>query len=96
MEPWTISALSYLCHYSRSEDALNYITPGLEILPEIQRTGDIFFPRNWLQALLSGQRGERAAYYVKNYTDSANIHPLLIGKILQQADHLLNQAKRDE
>lgn len=96
VEPWTISALSYLCHYSRSEDALNYITPGLEILPEIQRTGDIFFPRNWLQALLSGQRGERAAYYVKNYTDSANIHPLLIGKILQQADHLLNQAKRDE
>ncbi|MBP6364959.1 MAG: aminopeptidase, partial [Bacteroidales bacterium] len=96
IEPRTINALSYLCHYSRSEDAVEYITPALEILPEIQRTGDIFFPRNWLQALLSGQRGDRAAYYVLNYTNSADIHPLLKGKLLQQADHLFNKAKRDE
>ncbi|MDD4057435.1 MAG: M1 family aminopeptidase [Bacteroidales bacterium] len=94
VEPWTASALTYLCHYSRSKDAVNYITPALAILPEIQRTGDIFFPRNWLQALLSGQRGDRASLLIIDYLDSAKIHPLLRGKVLQQADHIINPKAR--
>lgn len=96
VEPWTSSALTYLCHYSRSKDAVNYITPALEILPEIQRTGDIFFPRNWLQALLYGQREERAAELVRSFTNSSQLHPLLKGKLLQQADHLLNPRLENE
>jgi len=96
IEPWTASALGYLCHYSRSEDAVDYVIPALKILPEIQRTGDIFFPRNWLQALLSGQRDKRAGEVVKSFLDTTRIHPLLKGKLLQQADHIIySKVKND-
>lgn len=90
VEPWATSALGFLCHTSRQEEAVDYIAPALSILPEIQKTGDIFFPRNWLQALLTGQRGDHASELITNYLNQAEIHPLLKGKLLQQSDHIIN------
>ena len=94
VEPWAATALGYLCHFSRKESAVNYILPALQILPEIQKTGDIFFPANWLRALLSGQKGEQASEIIQNYLKNSNIHPLLRGKVLQQADHIINSKQR--
>ena len=53
VEPWTASAISLLCHEKFHRQAVNYIMPGLRELEEIQMTGDIFFTKNWISALLS-------------------------------------------
>ena len=52
IEPWAATTLSYLNHPTRQDYAVKYIRPALEKLTEVQRTGDIFFPRNWVGALL--------------------------------------------
>ena len=94
IEPWAASALGYLNHYLREKESLKYLKPGLEILPEIQRTGDIFFPRNWLRALLGGHNSLEAKNAVNDYlTSCENLHPLLRQKVLQQADHLFRTGK---
>ncbi len=54
VEPWASAALSNLNCQLRQQEAVGYIRPALEALQEIQRTGDIFFPRDWVRALLSG------------------------------------------
>ncbi|MBK8653077.1 MAG: hypothetical protein IPN20_04030 [Haliscomenobacter sp.] len=60
-------ALSYLNHPLCAEAALKYIRPSLELLEEIQRTGDIFFPRQFITAVLSGHQSEEAAEIVRNF-----------------------------
>ena len=86
-EPWAASMLGYLCHHTRNEESLHYIYKGLEHLSEIQRTGDIFFPRNWVGALLSGNHTAEARSEVMRFLeDNTNYSPLLRNKILQAAD----------
>ena len=90
VEPWTESALSYLNHPLRQADAIPYIYPALEILPEVQRTGDIFFPKNWCTNLLRGHDSPEASAEVKRFLDAHPDFPdLLKCKLLQSADHLL-------
>lgn len=89
VEPWAASALSLLNHRLGAKESLKYITPALQIIDEIQRTGDIFFPSNWLRALLGGHNSPEAAAKVKEYLEGAqNLHPMLKLKILQQSHHL--------
>ena len=92
VEPWAAAALSYLNHLLRQEEALAYIYPGLAELPEIQRTGDIFFPKNWCTSLLRGHGSPEAAVEVERFLRNHPDFPeLLKGKLLQSADHLLRQ-----
>ncbi len=89
-EPWVQQSLRYLNHPMRQEEALGYIVPGLDEVQEIQRTGDIFFPKNWAVALLSGHDSPEAAALVKNWFDAhPDYPPLLRNKLLQAADRLL-------
>ena len=94
IEPWAASALAYLNHPLRQEEAVGYLYPALEELPEIQRTGDIFFPKNWCSSLLDGHDSPQAAAEVRRYLEA---HPelpeLLKVKLLQSADHLLRAEK---
>ena len=59
-ERWVSDGLSFINHPLRRGHAEVYITPGLELLREIQRTGDIFFPLNWTGALLDGHNSVTA------------------------------------
>ena len=94
VEPWAASTLAYLNHPLRQKEAVGYLYPALEALPEIQRTGDIFFPKNWCSSLLDGHDSPQAADEVKRYLEA---HPelpeLLKVKLLQSADHLLRAEK---
>ena len=58
VEPWAEKALAYLNHPLRESYAVKYIRPGLEVLQEVQRTGDIFFPKKWANALLKNHRSD--------------------------------------
>ncbi len=92
-EPWVLSALGFLHHPLRAESSLPMIRPGLELLPEIERTGDIFFPLGWLQAILGGHRSEEAADVVRRFLDEhPELPPRLRGKLLQAADPLFRAA----
>jgi aminopeptidase N len=66
-EPWVLEALNYLHHPLRAESALPYIPASLTMLEEIQRTGDIFFPKRWMDATLSGHSSASAAHLVRTF-----------------------------
>ena len=67
--------------------------PALELLEEIQRTGDIFFPSGWLDATLGGHNSPSAAAIVRRFLDERpNYPPRLKAKILQSADDLFRAA----
>ena len=84
IEPWTQAVLYYLNHPLRSAYAVKYIRPALELLPEIQRTGDIFFPSGWCSNLLAGHRSEAARIAVRQYLDGhPELNPMLRSKVLQ-------------
>jgi aminopeptidase N len=71
-EPWVIEGLSYLNHPLRAAESLKYLRASLEMLEEVQRTGDIFFPRNWMDALLSGHGSREAREQIRAFLDE---HP---------------------
>lgn len=88
-EPWVLDALNYLHHPFRNGAGAKYIPESLEMLEEIQRTGDIFLPKNWLDAILGNYHDEQVAKMVRDYLDG---HPMLPEnlrlKVLQSADLL--------
>lgn len=93
-EAWVNTAVAYLHHPLRGNGAEKYIMPSLDLLEDIQRTGDIFFPYNWLQATLGMYQSERAAATVSTFI---NTHPgynnRLLNKLLQTSDHLFRARK---
>lgn len=87
IEPWTATLLGYLNHHLRQEEATKYIYRGLEEIQEVQRTGDIFFPRNWAGALLGGHTSDKAKAEVERFLGDHPDYPTLLrNKILQAAD----------
>ena len=94
-ERWTLEGLEYLHHPLRAESSEKYLLPSLELLEEIQMTGDIFFPKRWLTASFSGHRTASAADIVKKFlADRPDYSPRLKNKILQAADLLLKVGKQ--
>lgn len=92
IEPWTQSVLYYLNHPLRDIESTKYIRPALELLPDIQRTGDIFFPGNWCSSLLSGHRSHEAYDEVEAFlAEHPEMMQLLRNKILQ-AEYYLKRA----
>jgi aminopeptidase N len=94
-EPWVEDALSYLNHPRRpTAEKLHYILPALELLEEIQRTGDIFFPRRWISAVLGGHNSAEAAATVRQFlAQHPNFSYRLRNKVLMSADLLFRAAK---
>ena len=86
-----IAALGYLHHPLRAAHARRFIGPSLEMVEEIQRTGDIFFPSNWLDATLTGHSSSEAADIVRRFLDglAPDFPHRLRAKILRSADLLL-------
>ena len=93
-EPWVLEGLSYLHHPLRAATSANYVQPSLELLWEIQKTGDIFFPTRWMNATLSGHSSEAVATTVKRFLEQmpASYPRRLRNIILQTADDLFRAA----
>lgn len=95
IEPWTLSALYYLNHPLREAQSIKYIRPALELLPEIQRTGDIFFPGNWCSNLLAGHRSIQAYDEVSTFlSDHPEMMQLMRNKVLQAMYYLKRAATK--
>ena len=94
-EPWVGAGLRYLHHPLRAESALPFIRPALEMMEEIQATGDIFFPRQWVNATLSGHQSKEAARIVRDFMrDNKGLSYRLRNKIWMAADPLLRSSQR--
>ncbi len=93
-EVWVASALRHLHDPSRIDLAVKYIQPSLELLEEIQITGDIFFPSAWLDATLANHNSGEAAAIVRDFLAARpDYNPQLRMKILQAADPLLRASR---
>jgi len=96
-EPWVLSALSLIHHPLRAPKTRSLIARTLDMLPEIQRTGDIFFPIGWVGETLWGHQSAEAAAMVRRFleTNTTLSKPLRL-KVLQGADLLFRQNRPDE
>jgi len=93
-EAWVGDALAHLHHPLRRGASEKYLLPSLEMLEEIQTTGDIFFPVNWLEQSLGMYSSASANKIVNDFlTAHPNYNGLLKNKILQAADNLFRAQK---
>ena len=64
-------------------------------MEEIQRTGDIFFPKRWVDATLGGHRSSAAAGVVQRFVDQiAEDYPDRLRRIILSAADGLFRASR--
>jgi aminopeptidase N len=88
-EPWAADGLYYIGHPLRAHESEKYVRPGLELLREIQRTGDIFFPGDWMAALVGGRNSPQSAATVRQFLEEQKDYPIRLRRtILQSADML--------
>jgi aminopeptidase N len=93
-ESWVLQGLDYLHHPLRAAASEQYIRASLDLLPEIQRTGDIFFPKRWIDATLSGHSSATAARTVQSFLEGLPLeYPARLRRIvLSSADDLFRAA----
>ncbi len=93
-EPWVLDGLNALHHALRTQGSEHYLLPSLELLAEIQQTGDIFFPARWLSASLGNYRSQSAVNTVREFlAQRPDYNHQLRLKILQAADPLFRAAQ---
>ena len=74
---------------------ISIVKPALDMLWEIQKTGDIFFPKRWLDVTFSGYQTKDAADIIRAFVTSlpANYPERLKNITLQSADELYRAAE---
>ena len=82
--------MRWLHHPLRADASRVYVRPALDLLEEVKRTGDIFLPKRWLDALLGGHRSPESARTVREFlaTRSENYPLALRRMVLASSDHL--------
>jgi aminopeptidase N len=94
-EAWVLEAARYLHHPLRGSASKRLVVPALSLVREIQQTGDIFFPKRWADATLSGYQSVQTAAEVRAFIDRlpADYPPRLRWVLLSSADPLFRAAK---
>ena len=93
-EAYVTAALGYLHHPLRATTSAKYLRTSLDLLEEIQRTGDIFFPESWLRSTLSTYQTPDVANLIRSFlAEHPNYNPRLKAKLLQAADGPFRAAK---
>jgi len=93
-EPWVIQGMQFLNHPIRGATDLSQLRAALDLLPEIQRTGDIFFPAQWVDAALFGQGSAEVEATVRTYLrETPDLNPRLQEKVLQSLDPVTRAAQ---
>lgn len=88
-ESWVSVGLSNIHHPLRQESAQKYIRFSLDLIDEIQRTGDIFFPKDWLDNIVGKYSSKFAFDEVQRFLkENPNFSPILKRKLFQAADLL--------
>ena len=94
VEPWAARMLALLNSYAFEPQSNEYLRIGLDALQDIQRTGDIFFPTNWLHALLGGHVSEEAGDIVNYWIKGRTGYPEALMNKVKECAYPLLRAKR--
>ena len=82
-----LDALANLHHPDRRAQSLAYLPATLDLLEEIQVTGDIFFPARWLVTSFSAHNTAAAVEVAEKYLSARpDLNPQLRMKVLQAID----------
>ena len=93
-ERWVADGLRYLNHPTRRSHAERYIKPSLDMLQEIQRTGDIFFPLDWTNAVLGGHNSTAELETVTSFLAAHPDYPPRLRQVIEQnSDQLIRAAR---
>ena len=85
-EPWALKAFQLLNADVYEPQSNVYIESGLKSLQFIEQTSDIFFPTNWLKALLAEHKSREARLTVEKFINNNPNYPEhLKRKILEAA-----------
>lgn len=95
-EAWVLDAARYLHHPLRAAHSEALVVPALALTLEIQQTGDIFFPKRWADATLSGYQTAHTASLVRAFIDTlpASYPPRLRWILLSSTDPLFRAARQ--
>ncbi|WP_282123137.1 M1 family metallopeptidase [Algibacter mikhailovii] len=86
-ESWVATSLNYVNHPLRQEASQKYLRMCLELIEEIQLTGDIFFPKAWLNATIGNYTSDYAYDVLEQFmADNPNFPDVLKNKLLQASD----------
>ncbi|WP_075349835.1 M1 family metallopeptidase [Algoriphagus marinus] len=89
-ESWVLDACEYIHHPLHQAESVKHVPLSLALLDEIQKTGDIFFPKRWITSTVGQYTSKEAADEVTNFLrDNPNFNPILKNKILQGTDDLM-------
>ncbi len=91
-EAWVLDALAYLHHPLRAQSAWKYLRPSLDLLQEIQLTGDIFFPTRWLHNTFAGHSSPEASAIARNFLSEHPDYPYFLKNKILQATDLLDRS----
>lgn len=88
-ESWVSAGLANVNHPLRQESAQKYIRFSLDLVEEIQRTGDIFFPKDWLDNTVGKYSSKYAFDEVQRFLkENPNFSPILKRKLFMATDLL--------
>lgn len=93
-ESWVLSACDFIHHPLHQKTSVKHVPLALELLDDIQKTGDIFFPKRWLSSTVGQYSSSEAAQDVTNFlNENPDFNPILKNKILQATDDLMRVQK---
>ncbi|MCR4583110.1 MAG: aminopeptidase [Prevotella sp.] len=96
-EPWALRMLRLLSADVREPVNNTYIPASLTSLQYLQQTSDIFFPGNWMKALLASHKSLNARKEVEKFLQQYPNYPQnLRNKILEAAWPLMKQVYYEE
>ncbi|MEP6747844.1 MAG: M1 family aminopeptidase [Bacteroidota bacterium] len=88
-EAWVAAALAYMNHPLRQKSFIKNLPKALDMLEEVQHSGDVFFPQNWLGAIFSNYQTTEVWKVVDTFLHShPNYNTQLKAKIKQATDNL--------
>ena len=88
-ESWVGSALYFINHPLRQQYSQKYLKSSLELVEEVQLTGDIFFPKAWLNATIGSYSSDYALEVLEQFLlENPDFPSVLKNKLLQSADNL--------
>ena len=88
-ESWVQTALSNIHHPLRQISSIKHLKLVLDKLEEVQLTGDIFFPKRWLESSIGNYSSKEANDILNQFLEeNPNYNPILLKKLLQTTDHL--------
>jgi len=93
-ESWVLAACDYIHHPLHQETSIKLGPLSLALLDEIQKTGDIFFPKRWITSTIGQYTSKEAANQVTKFLkENPGFNPILKNKILQGTDDLMRVQK---